>query len=325
MPFFDLPLDQLEQYRPAVTEPDDFDEFWSTTLTEHTFVADDIELVDIGSPLASAQVQDMRFPGFDGAPIAAWVISPVAPGPHPVIVQYVGYGGGRGLPEEHLQWVNMGFVHVVMDTRGQGGRWGSGGVTADTGFAGGPSVPGFMTRGIDDPRHHYFRRLYVDAHHAIEAAAALPQADAARIVVTGASQGGALAIAAAGLHRGVAGVLADVPFLCHVERAIGLTGSDPYEEVVRFLAVQRDREAEVFTTLSYFDNVNLGKRATAPALFSTALMDTVCPPSTVFAMKNHYGASSSIEVYRFNGHEGGATYQLRKQVAWLRARGLPGR
>lgn len=318
MPFFDLPLDQLWEYRPDVSEPADFDEFWSATLDEHPWRPDGMALVDVDTGLRDVRVQDLTFPGFDGAPIAAWVISPTAAGPHPAVVHYVGYGGGRGLPEEHLVWAGAGFVQVVMDTRGQGAGWGTGGATADTGHAGGPAAPGFMTRGIEEPRDYYYRRLYVDAHHAVEAAAALEQVDPTRVAATGGSQGGALAIAAASLNPRVAALMADVPFLCHFERALGLTGRDPYEEIVRYLAVHRDKEEQAYSTLSYFDNVNLGKRATAPALFSTALMDAVCPPSTVFAMRNHYGGPSEIEVYRFNGHEGGATYQLRKQLAWLK-------
>lgn len=318
MPFFDLPLDQLEEYRPDVREPADFDVFWATTLDEHPWRANGMTLTDVETGLRGVRVQDLSFPGFGGAPIAAWVISPTTPGPHPAVVHYVGYGGGRGLPEEHLVWAGAGFVQVVMDTRGQGAAWGTGGATADTGHAGGPAVPGVMTRGIEDPQDYYYRRLYVDAHHAVEAAAALEQVDATRVAVTGGSQGGALAIAAASLNPRVAALMADVPFLCHFERAVGLTGREPYEEIVRYLAVHRDKEEQAYSTLSYFDNVNLGKRATAPALFSTALMDAVCPPSTVFAMRNHYGGPSEIEVYRFNGHEGGATYQLRKQLAWLK-------
>ena len=32
--FFDLPLEQLLDYRPPRTEPADFDDFWATTLAE---------------------------------------------------------------------------------------------------------------------------------------------------------------------------------------------------------------------------------------------------------------------------------------------------
>ena len=34
MPRFDLPLDELRTYRPDVSEPADFDDFWSRTLAE---------------------------------------------------------------------------------------------------------------------------------------------------------------------------------------------------------------------------------------------------------------------------------------------------
>jgi cephalosporin-C deacetylase len=64
--------------------------------------------------------------------------------------------------------------------------------------------------------------------------------------------------------------------------------------------------------------VNLGRLATAPALFSVALMDAICPPSTVFAAYNHYGAATKeIEVYQYNEHEGGQTYQQLAQLDWF--------
>jgi len=66
------------------------------------------------------------------------------------------------------------------------------------------------------------------------------------------------------------------------------------------------------------------RRATAPALFSVGLMDPICPPSTVCAAYNHYGASTgstnkTIEVYEFNEHEGGAGHQFTRQLPWLAA------
>ena len=96
----------------------------------------------------------------------------------------------------------------------------------------------------------------------------------------------------------------------------------PDGEVVRYLSVHRGAEERVFRTLSYFDGVNMAKRATAPALFSTALLDQVCPPSTVYAARNHYGShaggvEASISVYAHNEHEGGAAYQWPEQAAFL--------
>ena len=59
-------------------------------------------------------------------------------------------------------------------------------------------------------------------------------------------------------------------------------------------------------------------RATAPGRFSVALMDDVCPPSTVFAAYNHYaGGDKDIAVWPYNGHEGGAAFQRREQLRFV--------
>uniref|UniRef100_UPI001FF2168D acetylxylan esterase n=1 Tax=Arthrobacter rhizosphaerae TaxID=2855490 RepID=UPI001FF2168D len=74
--------------------------------------------------------------------------------------------------------------------------------------------------------------------------------------------------------------------------------------------------------------VNLGRWATAPTLYSAALTDDICPPSTVFASFNAYGSGTTdasgsgptkeIEVYRFNNHEGGQEHHWIKQLQFLR-------
>jgi len=89
---------------------------------------------------------------------------------------------------------------------------------------------------------------------------------------------------------------------------------------VRYLSVHRDRIEQSFATLSYFDGVNFAKRATAPALYSVALMDPTCPPSTVFASSNQYTGGAEIEVYPFNQHEGGQAHHWVRQAAWLAGR-----
>ena len=61
----------------------------------------------------------------------------------------------------------------------------------------------------------------------------------------------------------------------------------------------------VHRTLCYFDGVGLARRATAPASFTTGLMDPVTPPSTVYAAYNNYGGPKTLEAWPFNGHEGG--------------------
>lgn len=317
MPRFDLSPEELRAYRPEVAEPADFDEFWQRTLRESRAVAQPVRLTRIDSPLRAVEVYDVMFSGYGGDPIGGWLTLPAGgTEPLPAIVEYNGYGGGRGLPHEHLAWATAGYAHLFMDTRGQGSTWGTGGSTADP-HGSAPAASGVMTRGILDPHDYYYRRAMTDAVLAVDAIRQVERVDPARVSVAGISQGGGLAIAAAALSEGLMAAMPDVPFLCHFGRAVGLTDRDPYHEIVRYLAVHRNAIDTVFTTLSYFDGVNFAKRATAPALFSTAMLDQVCPPSTVYAARNHWAGRADIVDYHFNEHEGGLGLQWERQAAFL--------
>jgi cephalosporin-C deacetylase len=320
MALFDLSLDELRAYRPERAEPDDFDVFWKRTLEEAAEGGLRAEFRPYDAALRTVEVYDVSYAGWGGHPVSAWLVVPGgAEGPVPCVVRYLGYGRGRGLPHEHLAWPASNRAVLLVDTRGQGaaGR-DNAGSTADPHGGAGPQVPGFMTRGILDPADYYYRRVYTDAVRAVDVAASHPAVDAERIYVHGASQGGGIATAVAGLHRGVGAALIDVPFLSHFRRALTITDRDPYQEIVLFLATQRGSQERVFGTLSYFDGMNFAARATAPALYSVALMDQVCPPSTVYASYNHWaGPVKDITVYPWNGHEGGAADHLGAQLRWL--------
>ena len=320
MALTDLSLEELETYRPAVAEPADFDAFWQRTITEARASATPPTLVTAETPVNRLIVEDLTFSGFGGDPIRAWVTRPDSEEPLPAVVEYIGYGGGRGIPGERLQWAASGYVHVLMDTRGQGSNWGSGGDTPDPHGSGSAST-GFMTRGIEDPETYYYRRVYTDAVRAIDTVRELPFVRADRVSVTGGSQGGGISIAAAALHPDVFAVMPDVPFLCHFRRSVERTPEPPYVEIERYLAVHRGRIQQVFETLSYFDGVNFARRIHQPALFSAALMDGIVLPSSVYAAYNHLASTDTeIEAYLFNGHEGGQAAQWVRQARWLAER-----
>ncbi|MER5202060.1 acetylxylan esterase [Streptomyces sp. NPDC002825] len=317
---FDLSVDRLRTYRSASVEPEDFDAFWAKTLDEARAHELDARFEPVTTGLATVDVFDVTFAGFGGHPVKGWFVLPAgASEPLPVVVEFLGYGGGRGLPHTHLLWASAGFAHFVMDTRGQGSGWATGDTPDPEGSA--PSFPGFMTRGVEDPHAYYYRRVFTDAVRAVEAARSHPLVDAGRTAVTGGSQGGGITLAVAGLVRDLVAVAPDVPFLCDFPRATTITDRTPYREIGNYLKTHRGRVERVRETLAYFDGVHFAARATAPALFSTALEDQTCPPSTVFAAFNAYAAEEkTIEVYDFNDHEGGGAFQQAAQLRWLPGR-----
>jgi cephalosporin-C deacetylase len=315
---FDLPLDQLRMYLPPREEPPDFDAFWRRTLEEARSHPLDprFELVDAG--LRLLEVYDVTFSGYAGQRVKGWLVLPRARhGKIPCMVEYIGYGGGRGKPTDHLMWASAGYAHMIMDTRGQGSIWSTGDTADPEPEGSNPHAPGFMTRGILKPDTYYYRRVFTDAIRILDGVRLHPAVDGERIAVTGGSQGGGIALAAAGLDTSVTAALPDVPFLSHFRVAVEITDADPYREISRFCQVHRTSIETVFRTLSYFDVVNFAPRARSRALFSVGLMDEVCPPRTVFAAFNHYAGPKEISVYHFNHHEGGQSFHDSEKLRFV--------
>jgi len=319
MPLYDLQGSSLISYRSSVVPPPDFDQFWTDTLAEMDTAALKVTLCRVDAGLKLFDVFDVTFAGFGNNPIRSWLIHPHNHKHLPVVVKFIGYNGGRGFPQEHLLWPAAGYAVLVMDTRGQGSGW-SMGHTGDP-VGAGPAQPGFLTRGLLERQFYFYRRVFADACRAVQTAHSIDQLDAERVAVIGASQGGGIALATTGLVPGLRAALIDVPFLCDFPRAVTLAQREPYLEIARYLASHRSDTSIAFETLRYFDGVCFAERATAPALFSVAFMDTICPPSTVYAAFNSYsGTSKSIVEYRFNDHEGGGAAHEERQLEWLASR-----
>ena len=274
--------------------------------------------VPVDSGLDLITVYDVTFRGYGGDPVKAWLALPSGTRvPVPCVVEYPGYGGGRGLPHDCLLYAAAGYAHLFMDVRGQGSGWRPGDTPDHEPVGGNPQYPGFMTRGVLDRRTFYYRRVITDAVRAVQAAREHPQVDTGRVAVTGISQGGGLTLAVAALVSDLRAVAPDVPFLCDFRRGTERATAGPYLEIASYLRVHRSRVDTVLDTLSYVDGVNFAVRATCPALFSVALMDLSCPPSTVFGAYHHYRGPRRIEVYPFNGHEGGESFQDRVRLRFL--------
>ena len=321
MALSDMSLEELERLEVVLDEPADLDEFWRTTLEQAAAHPLDVRRAPVPTRLTTLTHEEFSFAGWGGDRVNGWLVRPAGVrGPLPAVVEFIGYGGGRGLAEDRLTWASAGYAHLVVDTRGQGAVWGGGGATGDP--AGSDvSAPGFTTRGILDRDTYYYRRVFTDAVRAVEAARSQPDVLADAVSVTGTSQGGGIALAVGSLAPGVRAVMADVPFLSWFRRAVLVADTEPYAEITRYLAVHRDRVEQVLTTLDHFDVAHLVPRAVAPALVSVALMDRTCPPSTVWAAHRRYGLRGGgrceLAVYPFNGHEGGQSHHWRRQLEWL--------
>lgn len=306
----DLDRAGLAAYTSAYRAPADFDEFWAKTLASAAQFELDPRIVAAETPLTTIDVFDVTFAGFGAHPVRAWLRVPRGhTGKLPGIVQFHGYGSGRGVAIDDLLWASSGYAHLIMDVRGQGGEH-AGGATGDPVGTTGPAAPGFLTKGIGAKEDYFYRRVFTDAVRAVAVLRGLDFVDPSRVAAIGNSQGGGIALAVAGLVPDLAAVFTQSPFLTDVRRATLITGSTPYAEISRYLAAHRDEVDRVFDVLSYFDGVGFAGRAVAPAWFSTGLMDDICPPSTAFGAYHAYAGPKQIAVWDYNGHDAGGSADL---------------
>ena len=305
MPVFEMPLEQLREYRGRNPRPDDFEDYWDAAIAEMKATKAEVELVpseEIKAPFA--ECFDLYFTGVGGARVHAKYLRPKSgPTPHPAAVIFHGYSGSSGDWSDKLGYVGLGFSVAALDCRGQGGS------SEDVGGVKGTTLHGHIIRGLDDaPEKLLFRQIYLDCAQLAGIVMERPEVDASRVGATGGSQGGGLTLACAALEPRVKRAAPIFPFLCDYQRVwemdLAVNAYDELRAFFRMFDPLHQREQELFARLGYIDCQHLAPRIRAEMMMVTGLMDQVCPPSTQFAAYNKIESKKQMVIYPDFGHEG---------------------
>ena len=316
---FDLPLAELREYAPALVEPWDLDAFWATTLAEarsHPLAA---SFMPVETGLTEISSHDVTFAGYGGSPVKGWLHLPAhGAGSLAAVVEYVGYGGGRGLAHERVLWAAAGYAHFVMDTRGQGSGWAAG-TTPDPDDPGDPAHPGFMTRGILHPDRYYYRRLYTDAVRAVEAVRSHPRVDPTRVVGDRPEPGWGPQSRCGRARGRPAGrdarrsVPERLPAGGHARRHRSIRGDRPVSPGSPGpRRLRSPRPLPTSTWRSWADGRRPRRSSPSPSWTRPVRRQRSTPSY------NAYGGPREIREYPFNNHEGGEGFHQVVQMRWLR-------
>lgn len=304
MPLVDLPLDQLNAYAGRNPRPGDFDEYWASAMAEVASLNASFEFTEIECPIPDAQWFEARFTGIGGATVfAKHARLRSLPGPAPCILHFHGYQMDSGDWADLSKWLLLGYSVFALDVRGQGG------LTSDPGGALGSTVKGHITRGLSDrPDKLFFRGVFCDCAQLAQLAMDLDYVDAERVGTMGASQGGALSLACAALEPRIARCVSAYPYLSDYKRVWEMDlAKDAYEDIRYWLKMfdpQHEHIDDMWQKLGYIDVQHLARRIRAKVQMYTGLMDTVCPPSSQFAIYNKIVSAKSMEIFPNHGHEG---------------------
>lgn len=309
---------ELEAYLPPLTRREDFDDFWARTLEQAHSVPLEGECARVDYPAQAVAVYDISYNGFDQTRIHGWLIVPtfLRKEKYPLMVQYHGFNGSRGVPSDHMAFVVLGCAVLAVDCREQSGITGN-----SAAYTGSGMVTNLNSKGILSKEEYYYRAVYMDCVKALDFAAALPFIDADRMFVRGTSQGGALGMAVAALDERVKLALVNVPSNSNIEyRVEHRHGS--FASVNDYLRRHPENLDQAYETLSYFDTMNLADRIRAKVFASVALADPVCPAKCYYATYNRIPSEKRICVYPFNEHDGARDTHVEKEIAFIKQSGI---
>lgn len=304
MPVFEMPMEQLREYKGRSPRPADFDEYWVAALKAGAATGLDYTLTPAEFTAPGLECYDLWFTGTRDAKIHCKFVRPAkVVGKIPGVARFHGYMHHGGEWFEMIPYAYAGMAVIVMECRGQGG------LSEDVYHGKGPTLFGHIMRGVrdEDPQMLYYRDVYLDAVKTVHILMSMDFVDEARIGVTGKSQGGGISVATAALVPKVKLCAPLYPFLSDFRRVVEMDlnkgAYDGFYWYFKKCDPTHKTEEQVFERLGYIDIQNHAPKIRAQVLWQTGLMDDQCPPSTQFASYNKISSPKRMITYPEHTHE----------------------
>jgi cephalosporin-C deacetylase-like acetyl esterase len=275
------------EIKPSAPAPADFDAFWAAKKKALAAVPVNARLTPVKSKVEGVEAFDLQADSV-GAPVSGYYARPAGAKPRslPAILTVHGAGVSSSNLGGSVGWAREGAL--ALDLNAHGLPNGKDKAFYDELAAG--DLKNYRTRGRESRDTVYFLGMFLRLIRAIDFLTAQPEWDGKTLVVSGSSQGGFQAIAAAGLDARVTFFVAGVPAGCdHTGALAKRIAGWP-----KFIATNETAPPEVLAAVKYFDCVNFAARAKAPGFFTVGFIDTTCPPTSVYAAYNALPGEKAI-------------------------------
>lgn len=296
-------VNNFKDYLGLGKKPKDFDEFWNKGKKEVDKLGNTYGLKQVNLPSHVANFYHLYFKGISGARVHAQLVTPKKiEGKHPGVLLFHGYHCDSGDFQDKVGWAAEGFVSLALDCRGQGG------LSEDNVPVKGDILQGLIIRGVEewDPKKLYYYRQFLDLYQAAHILMSMEHVDEKKIWCQGASQGGGLSIACAGLVPEIYKVQVAYPFLSDYRKAYQYGPDTAFSELSYWFKYRdplHKKEKDFFNLLDYIDIKYLAENIKAQVIWEIGGSDQLVPPETQMAAYNRIKSKKQLYVEPEYGHE----------------------
>lgn len=310
----------VDKIKPYTQEPQDFRSFWQKNVEELKQVPmsytkelyKDYCTDKIDCYLVKLQIDKM------GHSMYGFLFYPknAQPGKHPVVLCPPGAGIKTIKdPMRNKYYAENGFVRFEVEIHGLDPRISSE-TFGEISRAFNDRNGGYLANGLENKDIYYMKHVYVGLVRCIDFLTSFPEWDGKNVAVQGGSQGGALAIIAAGLDSRVTQCVANHPALSDMAGYAAKGGTGGYPHFCRQPQILSNKDC--LNTLAYFDVVNFARYVKAPTYLTWGYNDVTCPPTTSYAVWNTLKCTKESLLTPINEHWT-TTETNRGQMEWIKA------
>lgn len=310
----------VDKIKPYTQEPQNFRSFWQKNVEELKQVPmsytkelyKDYCTDKIDCYLVKLQIDNM------GHSMYGFLFYPknAQPGKHPVVLCPPGAGIKTIKdPMRNKYYAENGFVRFEVEIHGLDPRISSE-TFGEISRAFNDRNGGYLANGLENKDIYYMKHVYVGLVRCIDFLTSLPEWDGKNVAVQGGSQGGALAIIAAGLDSRVTQCVANHPALSDMAGYAAKGGTGGYPHFCRQPQILSNKDC--LNNLAYFDVVNFARYVKAPTYLTWGYNDVTCPPTTSYAVWNTLKCTKESLLTPINEHWT-TTETNRGQMEWIKA------
>ncbi len=286
-------LFQPEAIPLSTPEPADFDEFWDEQKSRWRALPQKIEMtaVDSGDPAILAW--DVTIHLENEAPVSGYLARPAEASTKslPALISLHGAGFRSAGKSAAVNWAKDGFLALDINAHGF-----PNGEPASFYTEKAKELADFRARGVESPETWYFHGMYLRVVLGLDFLANAPEWNGKDLVVYGSSQGGAQAMAGAGLDPRVTVMAASVPAMCDLSGAL-LDRRGGWPRAMPENLEDPEKRAAIYRTFQYFDSGLFAKRTRAKTIVSLGLIDGTCPADGIQASINNL-RNEVVPLYR---------------------------